>query len=199
VIRPAVVLLACLAATVGVACSADDGGEDGRSPDAGPPDTLAATDADIGFLQDMFDHHGQAVLLGTVAARRGDDERVRSLGLEIAVAQAGERGEMQAMLRDRGAGPGSGDRLAMGWAHDPVPITEMPGMIPSGDLAAVQQLSGAELDRRFLELMIAHHEGGITMAEHGRRHAADPVVVELAARMASDQQRELSELLQLAG
>jgi uncharacterized protein (DUF305 family) len=45
----------------------------------------------------------------------------------------------------------------------------------------------------FLDLMTAHHRGGVEMANHAAAHAADPRVRTLAGRMASVQTSEIDE------
>jgi uncharacterized protein (DUF305 family) len=92
----------------------------------------------------------------------------------------------------------------MGWAGHPVPVEEMPGMVDPAALGAAQQLRGQELDERFLEMMAAHHDGGVAMVGHALdgesgRVVSDPAVVDLATQMRSTQQRELTELALLAG
>jgi uncharacterized protein (DUF305 family) len=77
-------------------------------------------------------------------------------------------------------------------------------MVDPADLAAFQQLRGAELDERFVELMVPHHEGGVEMVDHavdgvGATAVVDDAVVDLATQMRSTQQRELTELALLAG
>ena len=48
----------------------------------------------------------------------------------------------------------------------------------------------------FLDLMSAHHRGGLEMSEYAAEHAADPDVRALAARMASLQRSEIEEYAQ---
>lgn len=43
--------------------------------------------------------------------------------------------------------------------------TEMPGMLSADRIQHLRRLSGAEFDRRFLELMMEHHRGAIVMAQ----------------------------------
>lgn len=161
--------------------------------------TLPSTDADIGFLQDMSDHHGQAVLMASFVARHGEDENVRGLAFDILASQSEERGRIAALLDDRGEGAGDPERDAMAWMGSPSSVTEMPGMVPTEDLAAFQNLDGAALDRRFLELMQTHHEGGVEMAEHGRAEVEDPLIADLAGQMLVSQQEELTDIALLLG
>jgi uncharacterized protein (DUF305 family) len=203
--RAAGAFVACLVAVGGLAaCTFESGGDRGTetptsTADASTPPTLVASDADIGFLQDMADHHAQAVQLSAHAARRATDDAVRGLAFEILASQSEERGRIAALLGDRGSGPGDPDRDAMAWMGEPTPVGEMPGMLAADELAAVLAAEGTALDRAFLEAMQAHHEGGIEMASHGQDHAGDPRIRALAGAMVVTQEQELADLVLLLG
>lgn len=160
---------------------------------------LNATEIEIGFLQDMSDHHGQAVLMSNVVLRHGENEVVRQIALNISSSQAYERGLMAAFLTDRNATAGAPDRLTMQWMGMGVPLDQMVGWVSSDDLAAFQNLRGADLDRRFLELMIVHHEGGVEMARAATEVLQDSAILDLAFNMISVQSREISDMQLMVG
>jgi len=56
----------------------------------------------------------------------------------------------------------------MTWMGHPVPLDHMPGIASATEIESLYTATGAEADRIFVTLMIAHHEGGIAMAEHVR-------------------------------
>ena len=60
----------------------------------------------------------------------------------------------------------------------------MPGMVTRDEVLSLEALDGRAFDERFLELMIRHHEGAVTMAKEARGQAADPRV-----RLFADQVR----------
>lgn len=64
-------------------------------------------------------------------------------------------------------------------------------------MAELAGLSGREFDQRFLELMIAHHEGAVTMAEDELADGQNPQARELAQKIIDDQQAEITEMEQL--
>ena len=64
-------------------------------------------------------------------------------------------------------GDGSGPR-APEHGHD----ADMPGMLTDAEMAELEEASGAEFDRLFLEGMIKHHEGALTMCEEVAGRAA---------------------------
>lgn len=118
------------------------------------PEGALATAADIQFYQGMIAHHGQAIHMSHLAATRAADQRLVRFAQKIDQSQIAEIALMQDWLRENGqVAPDSSAY------HD---IT-MPGMLTREQLAELASLSGTAFDRRFLELMIVHHEGAIGM------------------------------------
>lgn len=66
----------------------------------------------------------------------------------------------------------------------------MPGMATIDDLNALRTAKDAELDRKFLELMRRHHEGGLAMLVDAGSNATVSAVRGLANRIAFHQQEE---------
>lgn len=118
--------------------------------------------ADVSFLQNMIGHHAQAVIMSTLVDGDLEDDKVSSLASRISAEQ---EPEMAAM-----------GRLLEGWGTKPPPQAEnptfgmnsghghsMPGMASRAELDELEDATGAEADRLYLDLMIAHHEGAIDM------------------------------------
>ncbi len=150
---------------------------------------------DIGFLQDMTDHHDQAVAMAQIALARGKDPTVREFAKEVLLFQRRELGLFQAYQDERGIQPADYDpeRQTMAWMDMPRPLRTMTGMASQDQLDALEAASGTALDRQFLDLMITHHAGGAHMGEYAADHAADPKIRALAARMAQNQRVEAKE------
>ncbi|OLT45300.1 DUF305 domain-containing protein [Saccharomonospora sp. CUA-673] len=66
----------------------------------------------------------------------------------------------------------------------------MPGMATEQELSKMRSLSGEQMDVTFLQLMLRHHEGGVSMAEYGRNHARITAVSTLATSMLASQRPE---------
>ena len=78
----------------------------------------------------------------------------------------------------------------------------MPGMATPEQLNQLRNLNGNEADGLFLQLMIAHHRGGVTMAEAALKLAKQPAVRVLAQSIVNAQTSEIAlmqELLQQKG
>ena len=159
------------------------------SPAADEPDTPNVVD--VGFATDMAFHHAQALAMCQRVLGTDTGGSVQSAAAEILQAQSYEMGLLQAWLRERGESTAPPDE-AMGWMGAAVPAIEMPGSATDGEMLRLATLTGPEKGRRFLELMRAHHVGGIHMAEHAARHAGTETVRALAARMVEVQTYEIA-------
>lgn len=155
--------------------------------------TPSEDSADVGFLRDMIDHHGQAIQIGVVASDNATDDSVRHFGQEALIAQQYEVGYMTALLEEWGVGNGDPDRDAMAWMGMPTSVRQMPGMASEQEIDAYRQMEGTDVDREFFRLMTDHHRGGLHMAEDAAANASDPRVRALAERMARNQRAEIAE------
>ncbi len=70
----------------------------------------------------------------------------------------------------------------------------MMGLASQQDMRLLGEAEGVQAERLFLELMIAHHAGGIQMAERAAQDAAQPEVRALAEAMAASQEVETAAL-----
>ena len=157
----------------------------------------SANAVDVGFLQDMRAHHDQAVSMSFIYLEKpvaDQDPVLRSIAKTIIADQQFENGYMVGLLLDMGAEPANESGQAMGWMDAPVPLERMPGMATQQQLDELEAATGPAADQRFVELMSAHHEGGIHMAEQAAQHAGRPDVRLLAERMAANQRGEIIDL-----
>lgn len=155
------------------------------------PDQLSATD--VGFLQDMIDHHDQAVELSLLQLANGSDQTARDFAQETIIFQRREIGIMETYLANGGANRGDVPRDVMGWMNMTTPLAEMDGMASAEQIDELAAARGADADRLFLELMREHHRGGIHMAEWAAEFGSNERVRELAGRIAEYQRIEVNE------
>ena len=173
---------------------------------AGPPAQVAAqgtarggapyTAADVHFMSGMIEHHAQAVLMAGWAPTHGASPSVRALCERIVVGQRDEIVLMQRWLHDR---------------HEPVPQADtshmmmtgmdssmlMPGMLSAVQLERLEHARGREFDRLFLQYMIQHHQGALTMVNQlfGSRGAGEEEpAFRFAANVFADQTTEIERM-----
>jgi uncharacterized protein (DUF305 family) len=117
------------------------------------------TAADVKFMQGMIGHHSQAVEMVELLKTRTAREDMKLLGLRIELSQEDEIKMMQRWLQVRGEDVPGPHAMHMHGA------TLMPGMLTEAEMAQLAAATGAEFDRLFLEGMIKHHGGALTMVE----------------------------------
>ena len=154
------------------------------------------TAADIGFCQDMSVHHLQALAMCQRVLGRDTGGAVQAAAAEVLQNQAMEVGQMRAWLADwsESTVPPS---IVMGWmgANNGagMPIAMMPGYASDEQLLELSTLDGRARGRRWLELMRAHHVGGVTMASQAAVLASSSKVIRLATFQAKAQTFEISQ------
>ncbi|MDQ2683206.1 MAG: DUF305 domain-containing protein [Chloroflexota bacterium] len=158
-------------------------------------DFPADDSADAGFLRDMSTHHAQAVRMASYAYRVSDDEAIRTLAYDILTTQQGQIGIMTGWLDVWGLSTTSADGPMAWMGHEM--SGPMPGMATAEELANLESLTGPELDREFLRLMIAHHEGGVGMAEAGVELGESDQVKDLAGAILETQGGETAYMKQM--
>jgi uncharacterized protein (DUF305 family) len=165
-------------------------GDSGTDGDAGS--------VDVGFLQDMREHHEQAVEMSFLyLSLDGTDPGLRTVARSIVFGQGIEIGRMIQLLREFGESEVNEGDTSMAWMGHPVPLGEMPGMATDAELDQLGEASGAEADNLYVDLMVRHHEGGIEMAEYAAENASDDEVRAMAASIATGQREEITELERL--
>lgn len=173
---------------------------------AGPDPLPNTRSAEAGFARDMQIHHDQAVEMSMIVRDLTDSPDIRLLAFDIATSQSQQAGQMFGWLATWGL-PQSSPEPAMTWMHRPLPSGEnhvhgvpdatsavpeaMPGMATRAQLEELKTLRGVAAERMFLRLMIAHHEGGIDMADALLQRSDYPVVTDLAGSIAKAQQSEI--------
>lgn len=157
-----------------------------------------AGEVDVGFLQDMREHHEQATGISFLYLALDDtNPGLRDVARSIAFGQGIEIGRMIQMLRDFGESEVNEGETSMEWMGHSAPIGEMPGMATDDELDELGTTSGTASDTMFVELMVRHHEGGIEMAEFAAEHASDDEVRSMAVSIADSQRDEIVELERL--
>ncbi|WP_304454719.1 DUF305 domain-containing protein [Nocardiopsis sp. YSL2] len=171
----------------------------GTAEDAAAPDTAESegataefNDADVAFARQMIPHHEQAVEMAEMAESRAGDE-VRDLAEEIAAAQGPEIEQMTGLLESWGEPPME-DMEGMEGTHG-----DMPGMMADEEMTGLEAAEGDEFDTHFLEMMILHHEGAITMAETEIEEGVNPEAQGLAQNIFDAQHAEIERMNTMLG
>ena len=158
--------------------------------------------ADAGFARDMQTHHAQAVQLAFLVRDRTDDEEVRTVAYDIITSQQQQAGQMFGWLVQWGLDQ-TGSRPPMAWvggehaAAHTGPDGSMLGTATPAQITELGAATGVEAERIFLRLLIAHHTGGIAMAQAAVADARTPEVKALAGAIAESQTSDVQLLEQM--
>lgn len=156
-----------------------------------PPAPMNAVD--IGFLQDMLDHHDQALVISNLYLENNADGDAAPYASEVIMFQTRDIGWMEDWLADDGYARGEPDRTAMVWMDEPTPVAEMPGMQTAERLQELSDARGTEADRMFFDIMTEHHLGGVHMADHAAANGARQEIMEFAESVSRNQRIEVVE------
>lgn len=159
-------------------------------------DDYEPTEADIGFLQDMSVHHLQALDMCRRVLGRGTGGSVQAAATEVLENQAMEVGQMRAWLADWGSStvPPTTVMAWMGANQGAgMPLSMMPGYASNEQMSELSTLTGLALGKRWLELMRAHHVGGVMMASEAQNLASSTKVVRLATFQVQAQTFEIEQ------
>jgi uncharacterized protein (DUF305 family) len=142
---------------------------------------------DVMFAQMMIPHHQQAIVMAKQAATKASSPEVRKLAARIEGAQNPEIEKMTGWLKSWGSAMPSSD---MGMSHGA-------GMMSARDMADLGKLSGKRFDRAFLQMMIKHHQGAITMAKTEQAGGASTAAKALAGSIVAAQSAEVATMRNL--
>ncbi|MEU2658254.1 DUF305 domain-containing protein [Streptomyces sp. NPDC007325] len=162
--------------------SASPSASSASSASSAPSATGSFNDADVMFAQMMIPHHEQALEMAKLADGRASDAGIKEIVAAVEKAQDPEIQKMKAWLK------GWGRPESAGGGHS------MAGMMSEQDMKRLAGAKGEDFDRAFAELMIAHHEGAVTMARDEQRDGADAEAKALAGEVVRAQTAEITEL-----
>ena len=146
--------------------------------------------ADVRFIQMMIPHHEQALEMSALVKDRSEDQQIRALAERIEAGQGAEITAMQSWLRTNG-------KSLTGSGHDHAghgSMMKMPGMATPEQMADLKAASGKEFDRLFLQLMINHHRGAMTMADEVLKSGRDVTVDRMALDVNMSQGAEIRRM-----
>ncbi|MEO7194642.1 MAG: DUF305 domain-containing protein [Pseudonocardiaceae bacterium] len=191
-IHSATAVLAAVAAAGGLLAGC---GTTSTSPADAPPAASSATgvgqqhnQADTTFLQGMIPHHAQAIAMAQMAPIKAASPQVKTLADRIQTEQGPQIAQMSGLLRSWGAAVPATNQ-GMAGMH-----AQMPGMMSDQQMRQMMASAGAGFDRMFLQMMITHHQGAVTMSHTELAQGSNPAARHLAQQIITGQQAEISQM-----
>jgi uncharacterized protein (DUF305 family) len=165
---------------------------------AGPAAPGPRNDADIAFATGMIPHHAQAVQMADLALQRGVRREVKDLAAAVKAAQGPEITQLSGWLSGWGK-PVPATDGSMSMDHGAGGHGGMVGMMSDDEMKQLAAATGASFDTLWLQMMIKHHEGAVTMAQTQLAEGENPAVKALAQTIASSQAQEIATMKTLLG
>lgn len=145
--------------------------------------------ADTEFAQMMIVHHQGAIEMADLAVEQAASEEVRSLAEGISAAQGPEIETMTSWLEAWGEEVAPADMGGMDHGG-----MDMDGMSQDEAMDHLGGRTESDFDKAFLELMIAHHEGAVEMAQAELDAGENAEALDLARQIIDDQEAEIAEM-----
>jgi len=135
---------------------------------------------DISFAAHMLPHHERGVTMAELAVAQASTPEVRALAERISAAQSAEITTLQGFLDTFGAQPASAAPSVM--------------ELHQRQRQALAALTGADFDRRFLEMMSVHHAGAVVQSEVELTGGVYAEANSLAEKIKAAQLAEIGEM-----
>ena len=149
------------------------------------------TAADVKFMQGMIHHHAQAIDMVKLLETRTQSDDMKRFALRIQVSQDDEIRMMRRWLEVRG------QDVPAEHAHHAPGAPMMPGMLTAAEMSRLAAAKGPEFDRLFLEGMIKHHAGALTMVQelfNTPGAGQDSEIYAFASDVDADQRMEIERM-----
>ena len=139
--------------------------------------------------------------MAELALAQTTDPNITQLAEDIKAAQDPEIAQMKAWLSAWGAPEQMDGATASDGSMDHSGM-DMGGMTSSGmmsdeDMQTLMAAKGADFDRMWLQMMIAHHQGAISMANQVLSTTSDAEVKQLAEAVVAGQTAEIATMQKL--
>lgn len=156
---------------------------------------LGTADAsyDLRFIDAMILHHQGAVEMAKVAQQKSQRSEINQLADNIIKSQNREIAEMKQWRQ--AWYPQAGQLMAYDTSQGQMmqmSSQQMQSMKMNKDLGSAD----AQFDLRFINAMIAHHQGAVTMAEDALSKSQRPEIKQLAQEIIKAQEAEIAQMQQ---
>lgn len=152
--------------------------------------TLKGDDFDETYIAEMLAHHEGAISMSEMVGASTDRKELLDLSQTIMQTQSQELIKMQTWQADWGYEKTMGGHSShSGMGND------MSGtMMDMGK--ELEGLKGADFDKKFLELMIEHHQQAVDMSKYASTNAGHQEVKDLAKAIIDAQNAEIAQMKQ---
>jgi len=160
---------------------------------------------DVAFATNMVPHHLQAVELSAMVPSRSTNHELLVMASHISSDQQAEVLTLQGLLAQWGqpaGGPSGHDGHGPetgAMADTGTMAMAMAGMVAPETMNQLRSLRGNAFDELWINSMIDHHQGAITMAQDELAHGQSADARHLAELIITAQSREIAQMNELLG
>lgn len=145
---------------------------------------------DVRFLEDIVIHHQQSLELTAMVYSQSGDPALVAFADQSAAQQRTELQGCQAQLLQWEV---PGERSEKDRAAD------IPGMVDKATIDKLRSVRGPAFDTLWLQTMLAHYRGAITMAQNEIQNGESPEAISIAQSLLPFQQAEINQMNQMLG
>lgn len=149
---------------------------------------------DLRFLDGMTPHHEGAVTMAQEALQKSQRPEIKQLAQAIIDAQQKEIAQMKEWRTAWYPNASATPMMYSSEMGHTMPMSEemKSNMMMNVDLGAADE----QFDLRFINAMLPHHEGALTMAKEALQKSDRPEVKEMAQNIITSQQQEIAQMKQ---
>lgn len=152
-------------------------------------ETYVGDEHDRFFIANMIAHHQGAVDMANLALASAKHAELKTMAKAIISSQNTEINNMLSWQKAWGYPETRGEMMV-----------DHSGMNMMGDMetmtAELKSLNGEAFDKKFIELMIEHHQSAVSMARPGAKNAGHQEVKDLTKAIIDAQSSEISQMQQ---
>lgn len=139
---------------------------------------------DLQFLDTMISHHEGAVEMAKLAETRGQRAELKTFAAKIITDQAREIAQMKTWREQWFKGQPSALNMELRGMADSMKM----------DMSKLAAASGNNFDLMFVQMMIPHHEGAVTMAGDAIRNTKRAEIKTLCTQILKAQDTEINQM-----
>ena len=143
---------------------------------------------DLQFLDSMIHHHNGAIMMAKMVLGKTERPELKAFAEKIIGDQTKEIDQMKQLREEWYSGRPSAVNM------------EMPGMVggmkimTSDHMKDMNEMESSHFDDHFLNMMILHHEGAVTMSKEAEKRAEHSEIKQLADRIIKAQGPEIEQM-----
>lgn len=138
-------------------------------------------DFDVDFANMLIEHHQGAIDMSKIEVAKGSDEKIKAMAQNIITKQSEEQSKLKEIVSSS-----KPSNMKMGKGEMEKSMSAMMDKMKS------MQMSG-NVDKDFANMMVSHHEDGISMSEMELKNGMNSKLKQMAQKGITDQQKEISE------